>query len=80
MTELNIVVSGEVLVSEAGINLAAAFQQFKSGASNSKHGGDGKDGSAHSRRSDGSAASHTGSMGGGRTMSGTSMKSECAVY
>ncbi|KAG2447078.1 hypothetical protein HYH02_007828 [Chlamydomonas schloesseri] len=70
VTELNIVVSGEVLVSEAGINLAAAFQQFKGGAGSSKHG----DGSNHSRKSDGSVASRTGSMGG-RTMSATSMKS-----
>ncbi|KAG2444346.1 hypothetical protein HXX76_001102 [Chlamydomonas incerta] len=75
VTELNIVVSGEVLVSEAGINLAAAFQQFKSGASTSKHGGNDKDGSTHSRRSDGSVASRSGSVAGGRTMSGTSMKS-----
>ncbi|PNH09149.1 Potassium channel KAT1, partial [Tetrabaena socialis] len=55
VTELLIVVSGEVLVAEAGINLAAAFSQFAAGGSRdaSTHGGSVRGGSMHSTSNSG---------------------------
>lgn len=62
VTELNIIVSGDVLVAEAGINLSAAFSQFASSDPSNR---------SHRRRSSGGSV-HGGNEGStslGRTLS-----------